>query len=305
MEMNQISLTAMMTAYIRAYHSKYVTPKIFDDFLAYSFIPVERRALIEQGLADSLKLQNPLLYDTCQEQAEALSLVMQTITGPPNVLSRSRFTEDILLKAISQGVNQYVILGAGMDTFAFRHSQLLKEIHVFEVDQFGMQEFKRQRIADLAWTVPSHLHFVPVDFTQNNLASSLKTASYKPNTSSFFSWLGVTMYLSREEVFSTLQDISNNTSSGSIIIFDYLDPDAFIPEKAAARVQGMLQMAQYAGEPMKTSLEPSILASDLAALGIHLQENLCPNEIEKRYFQGRSDGYYTCEHVHFALAVVE
>jgi methyltransferase (TIGR00027 family) len=305
MEINKISLTAMMTAYIRAYHSKYVTPKIFDDFLAYCFIPEERRTLIEQGLADSLKLQNPLLYSTCIEQAEALSLVMQTMPGPPNVLSRSSYTEHNLLNAINQGVNQYIILGAGMDTFAFRHPQILEQIHVFEVDHPGMQDFKRQQIADLAWTVSSHLHFVPVDFTQNNLSSSLKNAPYNPNVYSFFSLLGVTMYLTRADVFSTLQDIANNTPPGSIIVFDYLDTDAFIPEKAAGRVQGMLQMAQYAGEPMKSSLDPSSLASVLATIGLRLYENLEPTEIEKRYFQGRSDGYYACEHVHFALAVVE
>jgi O-methyltransferase involved in polyketide biosynthesis len=113
------------------------------------------------------------------------------------------------------------------------------------------------------------------------------------------------MYLTRADVFSTLQDIANNTPPSSIIVFDYLDTDAFIPEKAAGRVQGMLQMAQYAGEPMKSSLDPSSLASVLATIGLRLYENLEPTEIEKRYFQGRSDGYYACEHVHFALAVVE
>jgi len=84
-----------------------------------------------------------------------------------------------------------------------------------------------------------------------------------------------------------------------------LDKDAFVPEKTAKRIQGMLMLANHAGEPMKAGFDPSALATDLAERGLCLQENLSPTDIEKRYFQERTDGYYACEHVHFARAVVE
>lgn len=302
---NQVSLTALMTAYIRAYHAMYDNPKIFDDFLAYSFIPKERRQLIEQGLANFLP-KNDTEQDTpCTELAAKLANVMQSLAGTPNVLSRSRYTENKLKQAIGRGVKQYGILGAGMDTFAFRHPELLERIHVFEVDHPDTQDFKQQRVKELGWKISTQLHFVPADFTKDSLEEALLQESYDPKALSFFSWLGVTMYLTRDEIFNTLRTIKKLAPSGSTVIFDYMDTDSFIPEKVAPRVQMGMFLAQQAGEPMKTGLDPSNLAADLADIGLHLLENLSPSEIGERYFQGRTDNYYPCEHVHFAMAVLE
>jgi len=102
-----------------------------------------------------------------------------------------------------------------------------------------------------------------------------------------------------------LRDIADMAAKDSIVIFDYMDTEAFIPEKAAPRVQMLVKMAQHHGEPMKAGFEPSTLAVDLAPLGLRLHDDLSPSDIQERYFQGRTDGYYACEHVHFAFAVVE
>lgn len=91
----------------------------------------------------------------------------------------------------------------------------------------------------------------------------------------------------------------------NVVIFDYLDTDAFAPEKAAPRVQGGIRLAQHAGEPMKTGFDPSMLAADIKRLGLRIQDNLSPADIEELYFQGRTDGYYACEHVHIVRAVIE
>ncbi len=131
-------------------------------------------------------------------------------------------------------------------------------------------------------------------------------SSYDPQVPSFFSWLGVTYYLTRGAVFATLRAIADIAPAGSAVIFDYLDTDAFIPEKAAKRVQVMIRDArQIAGEPMITGFDPSSLAAELASTGLRLQEDLSPSDIQGLYFQGRKDGYYACEHLHFAWAVVE
>ncbi len=298
MKDNQISITAIMTAYLRAYHATYVTPKIFDDFLAYQIIPEERRLLIEQGLVQSVQ-PNPT-SSALLDEPTALAKAMQEMTGPSNVLSRARYTEDTLMKALNQGVEQYVILGAGLDTFAFRHPELTGEIQVFEVDHPATQAFKRDRLAELNWELPNSLHFVPTDFTKRTLGDALAGSSYNPKAKTVFSWLGVTMYLTKEEVLAVLQDIAKISPMGSMVIFDYLDTDAFVLEKAAPRVQGMLMMAKYAGEPMQTGFDANSLVDELSGSGLSVQENLHPADIQARYFQGRSDGYYACEHVHFA-----
>ena len=107
-------------------------------------------------------------------------------------LGRSRYTEDSLEKAVEQGVKQYVILGAGFDTFAFRCPEILEKLQVYEVDHPATQAFKRSRLAEAGWELPPQLHFVPVDFEQESLAEALTRSSYDPQAPSFFSWLGVT-----------------------------------------------------------------------------------------------------------------
>lgn len=119
----------------------------------------------------------------------------------------------------------------------------------------------------------------------------------------FFNWLGVTYYLPRDVVFSTLRFITDVAPKGSIVIFDYLDTDAFIPEKAAQRVQMLLWLAEQEQESMQAGFDLSTLAVDLAKLGLCLKENLGPSDT--RYFENRKDRYYACEHEHFAYVVVE
>ena len=125
MKNNQVSQTALESAFIRAYHAAHDTPKIFDDFLASRFVK-EELALIEQNWVSSLHSMDPTFAASFSDQADALAWMMQVSPGPPQVLGRARYAEDSLEKAVSQGVQQYVILGAGMDTFAFRHPEMLK-----------------------------------------------------------------------------------------------------------------------------------------------------------------------------------
>ena len=302
MRENQFSISAMMTAYIRAYHSMHDTPKIFDDFLAYRIIPHEVRTLIERGLNKDKLFKDPKSIDLSSDQKTgSISLMKET-----NVLSRARYTEDALEKAIKEGVKQYVILGAGMDTFAFRRTELIDRLEVFEVDHPATQNFKLLRLKELGWGHPAKLHFIPIDFTKENLAAVLTHLSaYDPKAKSFFSWLGVTMYLTREEIFSTLSSITNIAQKGSAIIFDYFDTDAFIPEKSSPQMKKKQEVFQNMGEKIITGFDPLTLDDELARLGLVIYENLGPIDIEQHYFQGRKDGYHAPEHGHFAYAIIE
>jgi methyltransferase (TIGR00027 family) len=302
MNENQASFSAMMTAYVRAYHSTNDTPKIFDDFLAYRLIPQEVRELIERGLTKDKQFNDSERTAPISDQTTTFASLMKAT----NVLSRARYTEDALEKAVERGVKQYVILGAGMDTFAFRRPELMERLEVFEVDHPATQNFKLLRLADLGWEHPARLHFIPIDFTKENLATALnRSSSYDPKVKSFFSWLGVTMYLTREEVFATLRSIADIAPSGSAVVFDYFDTDAFIPEKSSSKMQKKQEVFKKLGEKMITGFNPSTLAEDIASIGLSLYENLSPADIEERYFQGRKDGHHAPEHGHFAYAIVE
>lgn len=295
----------MINAYIRGYHATNDTPKIFDDFLAHQLLTEEEHKSFDQLLLYYLRSFNAESASSFPDQAAALAWMIQDMAASRITLSRASYTEESLEKAVNEGVHQYVILGAGFDTYAFRHQEIIGKLQIFEVDHPATQAFKRQRIVDLGWAFPPNLTFVPIDFTKDSLAKVLTRSSYDPHAKSFFSWMGVTYYLPREAVFATLRTIADISPTGNAVIFDYLDTDAFIPEKAHPRVQGLLRSVQQEGEPMKAGFNPVTLAEDLAPLGLRLKENLSPSDIEGRFFMGRKDGYHACEHANFAHLVVE
>lgn len=303
MEINRASITALITAYFRAYHATHDSPKIFDDTLADRLFTAEEHVTFDQNLAGLLKLINPERAAAEPDLATALACVMQTYSGPIT-LSRSRYTEDRLAELIDRGVRQYVILGAGLDTFAFRRTDLVESLHIFEVDHPATQALKHQRLAMLGQPYPPQLHFVPVDFLTERLSDVLRASAYDPQALSFFSWLGVTYYLTRETIFDTLRDVAASAPAGSSIVFDYMEADAFLPGRAAHRIQLMQAIAAQVGEPMQAGFDPLTLADDLERVGFRLEEDLAPADIEVRYFQGRTDEYHAFEQVHFARAVV-
>lgn len=303
MQEKQVSMTAVLTAFARGYHATHDEPKIFDDSLAWDLFTDEERDYFGRGLAQALAFFDPELAAQSPDEATALAWVMQ-IQNAPITISRGRYTEEALETAVQQGVQQYVILGAGLDTYAFRRPEMLARLQVFEVDHPATQADKRRRVAMCGWQLPAQLHFVPVDFANENLAPVLRRTGYDPQKKSFFSWLGVTFYLTRDVVNATLRDIASVAPVGSSIVFDYMDGHAFIPDKAAKRIRKMQEIVRNVGEPIITGFDPSALSADLAALGLNLKQDLGPTEIQDRYFKGRTDRYRAFEHVHFARAEV-
>jgi methyltransferase (TIGR00027 family) len=280
----------------------YDTLKIFDGSLAYHLIPEEKRARIEKILIKAKQINDLERTELCSEQ----TTISESLIRSPNILSRARYTEDTLEKAVRQGIKQYVILGAGMDTFAFRRPEMLGQLEVFEVDHPATQAFKILRLAELGWKHPAKLHFIPIDFTKESLETALtRSSSYDPGAKSFFSWLGVTMYLTPDEVYATFRSITKLAPTGSIIVFDYLDCDVFTLERPSTEMQKKQNFLRNIGEPMITGFNPSTLADNLKNFKFRLIENLNSADIEKRYFQGRTDGYHASKHGHFAYATVE
>lgn len=296
-------MTALFAGYARAYHAKHDSNPIFDDPLAEQLFSPEEIAAFERNLAQALNFFEPQAAPSYPEPHRALARVMHRQIGPIS-LSRSRFTEDLLEEAVRQGVQQYVVLGAGLDTFAFRRPDLLKRLRTFEVDHPATQADKQRRIARAGWPIPERLHFIPNDFTERNLPSALRHSRFDPRALTFFSWLGVTYYLTVKQVFDTLRSVASFAARGSLVVFDYLDAAAFVSTSTPQRVRVMLAAVESTGEPMRDGIDPSSLTATLAGAGLTLREHLDPAEIQTCYFADRRDAYQAFEHVHFAAAAI-
>jgi methyltransferase (TIGR00027 family) len=198
---------------------------------------------------------------------------------------RTRFAEDALASAVAhRGVRQLVVLGAGLDTYAYRTS-LGETLRIFEVDHPATQAWKRQRLAEAAIPTPHSLVFAPVDFERETLAGGLMAAGFDPAQQTFFTWLGVVPYLTEHAVFSTVGFIAS-LPGGAHVVFDYGNPptsssdqdeNAAVHERLAARVASV-------GESFKSAFETDALHAKLTASGFREIEDLGPRLIRERYF---------------------
>lgn len=302
MNKDQVSLTAMISAFGRAYHSKKAAVKIFDDFLAESMMTSEKYEEIGHNLAGAVSFFDPEFAATGPDEKAALARVLQ-LHSSSITLCRAAYTEEVLEAAVNKGLDQYVILGAGLDTFAFRRPDLMKKLSVFELDHPATQQYKQKRLEELDWSIPERLHLIPIDFSADDLGEALGNSAFDPERPVLFSWLGVTYYLAIEDVRATLKKIADISSSGSMVIFDYLDEDAFDPEKVSLRVRKMIQITGVAGEPMKTGFDPKSIGDMALELGLEAVENLEPSQIQQRWFSKQREGMRAFEQIHLLRLV--
>jgi methyltransferase (TIGR00027 family) len=294
------SFTALMSAFGRAYHSSCESPKIFDDFLARELIGEEDFKTISDHLMQGIKYFNPNWPDN-KGQEEALKWVVQNHIAPIT-LTRSRYCEDMLENAVKFGCKQYVILGAGFDTLAFRRSDLADKINIFELDHPATQKDKHERIKKLGWNIPSSLHLIPVDFRNQQLTDVLGDSGFDNNKLSFFSWLGVTYYLSKEDIFKTLKVFADNVPEGSTIVFDYFDKK-MMNMNDDQRAKKIVSLANATGETILSYFNYEEIETGLDKIGLLIYEHLEPHQIEERYLKGRTDDYHAVENTNFVLAI--
>ena len=239
--------------------------------------------------------------DPAKQKPKALLRRLVNVHIAPSPLCRATYTEQALKTAVLTGTEQYVILGAGLDTFAFREKEFLSKHKVFEVDHPLTQSDKLERIARAGWTIPDNLTFVPVDFTKDSLTERLIAAGFDTKAKSFFSWLGVTYYLSAEAIGKTLTELSSLCADGSTLVFDYPDENFFeAPEK---RVQNTIMMAKAGGEPMQSAFSYSELEKLLEKHGFLIYELLTPDDIQRNIIDKTGADMKAFEHVGYCLAV--
>ena len=169
---NKASITALMSAFGRAFHAENEEHPVFADHLAKNLMTEEEYAAVQGYILGGARFFEPEIVPAEQTPKELLRKLINTHIAP-SPLCRATYTEKALKTAVLTGTKQYVILGAGMDTFAFREPEFLAKYRVFEVDHPLTQADKRERIARAGWTVPDNLAFVPVDFTKDSLAERL------------------------------------------------------------------------------------------------------------------------------------
>ena len=297
---NKASITALMSSFGRVFHAENEDHPVFTDHLAKNLMTAEEYAAVQGYILSGAQFFESEI-DSAAFQPKELLRRLVNVHIAPSPLCRAAYTEKSLKAAVLTGAKQYVILGAGMDTFAFRETEFLSKYRVFEIDHPLTQADKKERIARAGWMVPDALTFVPVDFTKDNLAERLIAAGFDPSVKSFFSWLGVTYYLSAEAIDAMISSLSELCADGSSLVFDYPDEDFFAaPEK---RVQNTIMMAKAGGEPMQSVFSYAELEKLLEKHGFLIYELLTPDDIQRDIIDKAGADMKAFEHVNYCLAV--
>lgn len=303
MKNNESSLTSLISAFSRAHHSMYDTPKIFNDFIAKDLITHKEFSDIRENMVKGIQFFNKEIAKKFQDHSEEILKWITQVQLSPTPLARAAYCENVLLHEILLGVKQYVILGAGLDTFCFRHPELNESLEIFEVDYPATQDLKKMRLANANYHIPENLHFVSIDFTKEFTAQTLFEEGFTPNKKTFFSLLGVSYYLTKEENANLINKLFTKVPSGSSIVFDYADDKLFEEKGMSNRVQNMVQMASASGEPMKSCFTYDEMEKMLENSGLLIYEHLSPDTINNQFFHNRTDYLSAFETIHYIHAV--
>ena len=269
------SRTAEIAAGSRAWHLLHDDPIVFRDPFAIQFTPRTWQMILKSRALNWLIVASKTFDWVYPLRAE--------------LLGRAQFTEEQLQKAIKVGIDQYVLLGAGLDSFAFRRKDLTSRLKVYELDHPASQKAKRSRLAKLNIDLPMNLEFVAIDFEKESVADALARSSYSKERPCFFSWLGVTYYLTGEAIFSTLRSIAAYAKPTSEIVFDYMIPKELLDPLNMQMMKKVERSVARRGEPLVSRFDPLTLPHEVCDLGFELVEHLSPTEQQKRYFADRND----------------
>ncbi|MBI2254668.1 MAG: class I SAM-dependent methyltransferase [Proteobacteria bacterium] len=206
------------------------------------------------------------------------------------IVGRARLIEDLLLQEIDHGVAQYVILGAGLDTFAQRHPDVATRLALFEVDRPGAQAWKRQRLAKVGLDVPSSLHFVPVDFEAgDDWWEQLTSAGFDPGKPAVVASTGVSMYLTRDAIVATLRRMAF-LARGSTFAMSFLLPVEMADPDMRAILARAVAGAEASGTPFISFFMPSAMLALAAETGLRDTRYVSADDLASRYFANRPDG---------------
>jgi methyltransferase (TIGR00027 family) len=214
------------------------------------------------------------------------------------IVARTRFVEDLLA---DESIDQYVLLGAGLDTFVQRHPELAGRVRVFEIDQPGPQAWKRQRLDELGYGVPEHLRLIPVDFEADDWWQSLIDAGFDATARAVVSSSGVSMYITKAATATTLRQLAA-MAPGSIVAMTFMLLLELTDEADRAGLEGAARGAQAAGTPWISFYTPEEIAALAKEAGFADVLYLPTAELAERYLAGRTDGLQASGGVAILLA---
>ena len=264
------SSTAITLVRLRAAHQILdAEPKILVDPIAVGFVP---GSSADELRADAANLQRPI------PRAVRATAVM-----------RNRYVEDVLQEVAALGVRQYVNLGAGLDTFAYRQPAWAHALTLYDVEHPETQGWKQANLERLRIVPPANLRWCPLNLEERGLPESLAAAGFDPTIPACFAWLGVTQYLTDAAIETTLRFVRSLAVGGSIV-FTFSSPLSSLGDEEQAIRRELAAMVASAGEPLRTEFEPTPLCNRLQAMGFSRVVYFTTEEANRRYFAGRSDG---------------
>ena len=275
------SRSAQRVAALRAVHQLLDEPLVLPDPIALPLLGASTEAALRN---DPFVLNDPL--------SRSLRAAL---------VARSRFVEDELARCVAAGVRQYVVLGAGLDTFAYRNPHGAAGLRVFEVDHTATQRWKQRLLAEARIPVPPSLTFVPVDFERDDPGLALRQAGFEADQPACVGWMGVTMYLTTDAVLRTLGTAAG-FATGSCLCFDYRLSAALLNPIERIFVEVIERQAAAVGEPWLSAFDPAQLQSRLLELGFGSAESATPDDLNARYFARRKDGLCTGSSVRIMCA---
>ena len=272
---NQSSKTAEAAAAIRALHYLYEEQHIISDPFARHLTNWKWQTILSNR-------SFPYLLKTT-----IMKPIYSAVGG--QILSRARYAEDKLEQAIAKGIRQYVILGAGMDSYSLRHPQPKGQLTVFEIDHPVTQGTKRKKLLKLTDKLPEHLVLVPVDFEKQTVSDALKETSFRPGEPAFYSWIATTYYLTRASIYRTLSSIAEFSANGSEIVFDYSIADSCLTPEGKSESAITKTFVARRGEVYVSNFDHDEIKVEVGKLGYELLEQATPDLLQKLYFSNRDD----------------
>jgi methyltransferase (TIGR00027 family) len=294
------SRTALVTALMRARHTRCDPRPLIDDTWGDRLVPdIVRAAIRSRALA---------AMDAAERARAALapeSVVDDALRRLPayaHVILRSRYAEDALADAVARGTRQYVLIGAGFDSFALRRPAFAREVDIYEVDHPATQQLKLRRLSDCDVATAPSLHFVAADLGREELGAALARSPFRSDRPAFFSWLGVTTYLTRQANQASLRSIAQCAAADSELVFTYLDQRALDAPQASEAFETLKAMVASVSEPFVSGFDPAALPRELRACGLELLEDLDGAQLAGRYDGDSVNGLRCAGASHIARA---
>lgn len=294
------SRTALATALMRSLHTRADPKPLIDDPWGDRLVP----EVVIEVIRQQIRARTP--EGTVElPESSARGIVDAFLRASPayaSVILRTRYTEEALHAAVARGVRQYVMIGAGFDSYALRIPPQARELVVYEVDHPATQALKRQQLAACNAMLPPALHFLAADLAKEGLCDVLSRSLFRSDEPAFFSWLGVTMYLTREANLASLHAIARSGASGSELVFTYLDDALFRQERVPETFRDLQRAVSSVGEPFVSGFDPAHLAAYLGAIGFELEEDLEDIELLERYDRAGTNALKTVPRSRIARA---